>query len=68
MNGLRPWQPMLYQMLATLQKRCSERDKNCYVTMQDGQMGGVVFLIHSSYGVEVHEIVEDVNRRLVIAY
>lgn len=68
MTNLKPWGTMLNQMLIELQKQCSERDKNCYVTMQDGQMGGVVFLIHSSYGVEAHEVVEDMSRRLVIAY
>ena len=68
MNNLKPWRTMLHQMLTELQKRCSERDKNSYVTMQDGQMGGVMFLIHSSFGVEAHEVVEDMSRRLVIAY
>lgn len=68
MNNLRPWQPMLHQMLTELQSRCQERDKNCYVTMQDGRMGGIAFLIHSSFGVEVHEVVEDMSRRLVVAY
>lgn len=68
MNSLKPWQPMLNQMLIELQKRCQQRDPNCYVRMDDGQMGGVMFLIHSSYGVEIHEVVEDMSRRLVIAY
>lgn len=68
MTNLRPWHNMLNQMLIELQKQCAERDKNSYVVMQDGRMGGVAFLIHSSYGVEVHEVVEDMSRRLVIAY
>ena len=68
MNNLRPWHPMLHQMLTELQNRCQEHDKNSYATMRDGQMGGIAFLIHSSYGVEVHEVVEDMSRRLVIAY
>lgn len=68
MTNLKPWRNMLNQMLMELQNRCQERDKNSYVVMQDGRMGGVAFLIHSSYGVEVHEVVEDMSRRLVIAY
>lgn len=68
MNNLHHWHTMLHMMLAELQKRCQKRDPNCYVQVRDGQMGGVMFLIHSSGGLEVHEVVEDMSRRLVIAY
>ena len=62
MNNLRPWQPMLHQMLTELQSRCQERDKNCYVTMQDGRMGGIAFA-----SILWHGMHESLRLRLVVA-